>query len=70
MASGNPVPPFHGDPELVDHPEGNKYYLEKHRLAVINANRAAEGLPPLPPKRFLDRVLPWRRARASSASGG
>jgi len=38
---------------------------EKHRLAVINANRAAEGLPPLPPKRFLDRILPWRRARAT-----
>jgi len=54
-----------GDPDLVGHQEGNKYYLEKFRLAVINGNRAEMGLPPLPPRRFLDRVLPWRRARAT-----
>ena len=65
MASGEKLPPFHADPDLIGHTEGNKYWLEQFRLAAINANRAAEGLPPLPRKRLIDRLL-----RRKTAYGG
>lgn len=44
-------------PELVDHLEGNKRWLNRYRRAIVNDNRAQLGLEPLPQPTLMDRIL-------------
>jgi len=41
MESPERLPPIHGDPELIGHPEGNRRWRNIFRRAVVEANRVA-----------------------------
>ena len=41
MEPAERLPPIHGDPELIGHPEGNRRWRDIFRRAVIEANRVA-----------------------------